>query len=426
MKIAIIGTGISGLVCAHLLHETHELYIFEAASRIGGHTRTVPMKIAGDTYPVDTGFIVFNDRTYPSFVRLLARLGVPARTSSMSFSVRSERTGLEYGGSSADHLFAQRRNLLRPAHWRMVRDIFRFFREAPAILDEPDDTLTLGDFLARGRYSPSFVDEHLIPLGAALWSTDARRMRDFPAHLMVRFLHHHGMLGVHDRPVWKVVEGGSSRYVDAMVPPFRDRIALSTPVRELRRGEHAVTVRTDRDEVEVDHVIVATHTDEALALLADPTHDERRLLGAIPYQSNQVVLHTDPSVLPTRRKLWSSWNYLVPRESADRVSVSYYMNRLQSLEAPEAISVTLNPAPGQIDPHRIHSTWTTGHPLFTAASVSAQKEHARLIGPNRTSYCGAYWGFGFHEDGVRAALSVCESLGAGEPVRVREPAGVSA
>jgi len=411
MNIAIIGTGISGLVCAHLLHETHELHLFEADDWIGGHTHTVPMELAGTTYPVDTGFIVFNDRTYPNFLRLLARLGVEAQPSSMSFSVRSERTGLEYGGSSADHLFAQRRNLLRPGHWRMVRDIFRFFREAPAVLDDPDDSLTLGDFLARGRYSASFVDEHLIPLGAALWSTDARRMRDFPAHLMVRFLHNHGMLTVHDRPEWKVVRGGSASYVEPLVAPFRERISLRTPVRELRRGEHSVTLRTDADEHEFDHVIVATHSDQALTLLADPTDDERRLLGAIPYQPNEVVLHTDPSVLPTRRKLWSSWNYLVPREASDRVSVSYYMNRLQSLDAPEAISVTLNPAPGQIDPSRIHTRWTTGHPLFTAASVPAQKEHHRLIGRNRTSFCGAYWRFGFHEDGVRSALAVCDDFG---------------
>lgn len=408
MKIAIVGTGIAGNVAAHHLHREHDITVFEAGSHIGGHTHTHDIEIGGRTYAVDTGFIVFNDWTYPHFVRLLDQLGVPSQVSSMSFSVRVEGCDLEYNGTSLNRLFAQRRNLLRPAFYRMIGEILRFNREAPALLETGDDGLTLGEYLRQQRYRREFIEHYLVPMGAAIWSTDPARLLDFPARFLVRFFHNHGMLSVNDRPVWRVVQGGSREYVKRLTAPFRERIRLNTTVSAIRRlPGHVEVVTGDGSPQRFDAVFIATHSDQALRLLADPTPLEREVLGAIPYQANEVVLHTDTRLLPRRRLAWAAWNYHVPARPGDGVAVTYNMNILQGFNAPVPFCVTLNRT-GDIDPSRILKRLTYHHPLFTPAGVAAQQRQAELNGTRRTFYCGAYWRFGFHEDGVVSALNALE------------------
>lgn len=402
MKIAIIGSGIAGNVAAHHLHREHDITVFEAGGHAGGHTHTHDIELGGRSYAIDTGFIVFNDRTYPNFIQLLEDLGVAWQESSMSFSVRDEASGLEYNGTSLDTLFAQRRNLLRPAFLGMVRDILRFNREAPALLNAPDDTLTLERFLAAENYGRRFIDHYLVPMGAAIWSTDPQRMLGFPARYFVRFLHNHGMLSVNDRPVWRTVKGGSREYVRRLTAPFSSRIRLRTPVRGLRRFPSHVVVETDRGAERFDAAFLACHSDQALALLRDPARSEREVLGAIRYQENEAVLHTDTRLLPRARRAWAAWNYHVPSVSMDRVALTYNMNILQRLEAPETLCVTLNRSDA-IHPARILKRITYHHPLYTPEAVAAQARQ-REINDKRTYYCGAYWRFGFHEDGVVSAL----------------------
>jgi predicted NAD/FAD-binding protein len=331
----------------------------------------------------------------------------------MSFSVRCERTGLEYNGTSLNTLFAQRGNLLRPSFLRMVRDILRFNRTAPILLQTEDSHLTLGDYLAAHSYSREFIDHYLIPMGAAIWSADPQRIHHFPARAFIQFFHNHGMLTVNRRPQWRAICGGSWRYVEALTLPFRDRIRLSSPVRSLTRYPDRVEVTLQQGEAErFDQVIVATHSDQALALLADASEQERELLGAIPYQQNEVILHTDASLLPRRRLAWASWNYLIPREPRDRVTLTYNMNILQNLSAPEPLCVTLN-CGSAIDPAKIIRRFTYHHPVYTQAALAAQKRADRINGLNRTYFCGAYWGHGFHEDGVNSTLAVCRHFGKG-------------
>jgi predicted NAD/FAD-binding protein len=407
MKIAIIGTGIAGNVTAHRLHRDHDITVFEAGTHVGGHTHTHSVDVAGARHEIDTGFIVFNDWTYPNFIALLRELGVDSQPSRMSFSVRCERTGLEYNGTSLNTLFAQRRNLLRPSFHRMIRDILRFNREAPRLL-EGEGEIPLADYLEAERYSSQFVDHYLIPMGAAIWSTDPARMLDFPARFFVRFLHNHGMLSVDDRPTWRVIKRGSARYVEKLVAPFRDRIRLGTPVEWIRRLPDRVLVKARGGEAErFDHVFIAAHSDQALRLLADPSRIEREVLGAIPYQENEVVLHTDTRLLPKARRAWAAWNYHLPREDAGRVALTYNMNILQSLAARETLCVTLNRTE-RIDPAKVIERLTYHHPLFTPAAVAAQRRHAEVNGANRTWFCGAYWRYGFHEDGVVSALNALE------------------
>lgn len=410
MRIAVIGTGISGTVAAYLLHQDHDLTVYEAGDYVGGHTHTLDVPLGERSYPVDTGFIVFNEPNYPNFVRLLRRLGVRWQPSTMAFSVRCERTGLEYRPSSPDTLFAQRRNLFRPWFWRMVRDVFRFRKESAALL-EGDDGRTLGQYLADGRYSRGFIDYFLVPMGSAIWSSDPERFREFPARTFVRFFENHGFLRVRGQPEWQVVCGGSRVYADALTAPYRDRIRLNCPVRIVRRMADGVEVRVAGAEPErFDKVVIATHSDEALKMLADPSAAEREILGAIPYQENLTVLHTDRSLLPQRRKVWASWNYHVPAEPLGRVAVTYYMNMLQSLDAPVEFCVTLN-RPGDVDPATVIASMTYAHPVFDPDATHAQKRRAEISGIERTHYCGAYWGFGFHEDGVESALAVARHFG---------------
>jgi predicted NAD/FAD-binding protein len=329
---------------------------------------------------------------------------VPAQDSSMSFSVRDGATGLEYNGTSINALFAQRRNLLRPSFLGMVRDILRFNREAPRLLDEPGGELPLQEFLARGRYGRTFVEHYVVPMGAAIWSTDPASMMCFPARLFVRFLHNHGMLTVNDRPVWRTIRGGSARYVERLTDPFRDRIRLETPIEQVRRIPGGVLVKPRGHEaLRFDAVFLTCHSDQALAMLADPSAAEREVLSAIPYQANEAVLHTDTRLLPRRPLAWAAWNYAI-RPGGGPVALTYNMNILQRLDAPEPFLVTLNPG-DDVDPARVIRRMTYHHPLYTPASVAAQARHREIDGAQSTYFCGAWLRNGFHEDGVASALA---------------------
>ena len=408
MKIAVIGTGIAGNVAAYHLCRDHDVTVFEAAGHVGGHTHTHEVEQAGELYNVDTGFIVFNDWTYPHFMRLLEALDVASQPSHMSFSVRDEASGLEYNGTSLNSLFAQRRNILRPSFWRMIRDILRFNREAPALLDSGAGEICLGDYLAAGGYGRSFIDHYIIPMGAAIWSTDPDNMQRFPARYFVRFLHNHGMLSVNDRPQWRVIRGGSARYVERLTAPFRERIRLDTPVQWMRRTPGQVLIKSRAYGVEsFDAAFIACHSDQALRLLLDPSPAEREVLGAISYQRNEAVLHTDERLLPKRRLAWAAWNYHVLPRHDGRVALTYNMNILQSLDAPRPFLVTLNHGES-IDPRRIIKRIDYEHPLYTPRGVAAQARQREINGPLNTYYCGAYWRFGFHEDGVVSALAALE------------------
>ena len=416
MRIAIVGTGIAGMVAARQLCGEHELTVYEAGDWIGGHTNTVEIEAAGSRLAIDTGFIVFNQKTYPNFCALLRHLDVAWQPSEMSFSVHCERGGLEYNGTSIDGLFAQRSNALRPSFWRMLRDIGRFYREAPALLDLRDEQLTLGEFLERGRYSREFVDQHLLPMGAAIWSARSEDIRAFPVRFLVQFFHNHGFLQVDGRPQWLVVRGGSREYVKALVAPFRDRIRLRTPVVRVERTSAGVRVRTASGGVECfDRVILAAHADQSLRLLADATLHERAILGAFAYQRNEAVLHTDASLMPRKRRAWASWNYHVGDPPSDLPTVTYWMNRLQGLperghagERPYLVTLNRSEA---IDPTQVLRSFVYHHPVYSSEALRAQQRHAEIDGARGVHFCGAYWGFGFHEDGVKSGLAVARRLG---------------
>lgn len=411
MRIAVIGAGISGLVAARGLAREHEVVLLESERRIGGHTHTVPVTSGGRTWNVDLGFIVFNEPNYPRFSALLRELGVPSRPTSMSFSVRSERTGVEYNGASLDGLFAQRANLVRPSFLRMIADILRFNREAPSVLDDPAERATTVDAWVRRRnFSRAFRADHLMPLGASLWSCSPGTFATFPMRFFVTFLKHHGMLAVGGRPQWRTVVGGSSAYIGPLVAPFAGGIRAGAAVAGIRRDSGGVTLRFADGSCEVfDHVVVACHADQALALLDDPSPAESAILGAIRYQRNDVVLHTDISLLPWQRRAWASWNYLVTAEGSASATITYAMNILQGLDAADTFCVTLNQS-ARIDPRRVLHRRTFEHPLFDLASERARTRRNELVYENRTSFCGAYWGFGFHEDGVKSAHDVVDSF----------------
>jgi predicted NAD/FAD-binding protein len=405
LKIAVVGTGIAGNVAAHRLHRAgHALIVYEADERVGGHTHTHLIELDGEVQQVDTGFIVFNDRTYPNFLALLDELGVESQPSSMSFSVRADASGLEYNGTSLNGLFAQRSNLLRPGFIGMLAEILRFHREAPALLGDDADETTLGAYLEAHRFGGRFVDDYLVPMGAAIWSTEPARMFDFPARFFVRFLHNHGMLTVDDRPLWRVIRGGSARYVERLVAPFRDRIRLGSPVERIQRRSDAVFVKVrGREPERFDHVFLACHADQALRMLADPSREEREILGALPYQRNEALLHTDTTLLPRRRRARAAWNYhRLPGPRAG-VALTYDMNVLQRLRSRHTFCVTLN-ASEHVNPSRVLRRMEYAHPLFTPAGAAAQLRHHEISGVRRTHYCGAYWRYGFHEDGVVSAL----------------------
>ena len=410
MKIAIIGAGISGLTAARRLHALHHVTVFEAGDYPGGHTNTVRFELGGRHWAVDTGFIVYNERNYPCFTKLLAELGVETQPTEMSFSVRADAAGLEYNGTSLNKLFAQRTNLLRPGFHRMLRDILRFHREAPALDRVDGDDLSVAEYVAREGYSREFREHYLTPLGSALWSSPPGVFESFPIRFVVEFLANHSMLQVEGRPTWRVIRGGSCRYVEKLIEPFRDSIRLRTAIRAVERPPGLVRL-TDADGAQAtfDHVIFACHSDQALRMLRDPTPAERDILQAFPYQPNEAALHIDSSVLPRRRRAWASWNYRVLPNARDRATVTYNMNLLQGLPWDHVFNVTLNDT-ASINPDKVIRKVIYHHPVFTARRAEAQKRHAELTGVNRTSYCGAYWGYGFHEDGVRSALAVCGDL----------------
>jgi predicted NAD/FAD-binding protein len=416
VKIAIVGTGISGLVSAHLLKERHDLTIFEADSRIGGHTHTVDVEQEGKPYAVDTGFIVYNEKTYPHFSALLKSLGVETQPSDMSFGLRCDRTGLEWGSRGVRGVFAQPTNALRPAFLRMLRDVNRFNRESRMLLEHDGEKVTLGDYLCGAGYGQEFVDHYVIPMGAAIWSADPASFLQVPAATFIRFFHNHGLLEAPPSLPWRVVRGGSSRYTEKLVRPFADRIRTSCPVRSIRRLQDRVELLTANGVESFDHVLLAVHSDQALAMLSQPTDLERHVLGSIRYQRNEVDLHTDESLLPSRTAAQASWNYLIPSEGNDRAVVSYDMNRLQGLKSKRRFIVTLN-ARNRIAPEHKLRSFVYDHPVFDEAAIRSQKLHEELSGRNRTHYCGAYWGYGFHEDGVRSAIAASTGLGAEHPAR---------
>jgi len=409
VRIAIVGGGVSGLIAAHLLHRQHEVTIFEAADYLGGHTNTIHVDRDDGTWDVDTGFIVLNDRNYPNFNRILADAGVPIQSTHMGFSVKAEDADFEYAGTPTG-VFAQPRNLFDPAFWRMLSDLVRFNRELPTLLDSTDAGPSLGDWVDEHGYSKAFVDRLIVPQASAVWSADPASMWSFPARFLAEFFSNHGMLGFRDRPQWQTIVGGSQTYVRTLSAAFADRIRLSTPVTRIHRDEHGVDVHAGGSTDRFDEIVLACHADQALAMLDDPSQAEHDLLGAFPYQANEAVLHTDRSVLPRRRAVWQAWNYHLFAEPRPMTTVTYHMNHLQKLTAPVEFCVTLNMT-DRIDPAQIIEVIPYAHPVYTQAGVGAQARWTEISGVRRTHYCGAYWGWGFHEDGVVSAQRVCEAFG---------------
>jgi len=412
MRIAIVGAGVSGLVAAHLLAREHEVVLYEAGSYAGGHTNTIRVDTPHETHHVDTGFIVMNDRNYPNFTRLLSQLGVATQETNMSFSVKGEEEDFEYAGTPRG-LLCQPRNLVSPRFQRMIADLLRFNRELRRLLVRGEETgESLKDFLVRRRFSEVFIRRLIVPQVSAVWSADPRQISSFPVRFLAEFFSNHGMLGFRDRPRWATVTGGSTRYVEALTQPLRERLRLDSPVRSITRSEDHVEVTAVGQQAErYDQVVIAVHSDQALALLSDASEREHEVLGAIPYQRNEAVLHTDSTLLPRRRGARAAWNFHLLREPKPLSTVTYYMNHLQRLDADRDFCVTLNRSEA-IDPEKIIRTISYSHPIFTPAGVAAQGRHGAIGGlRTRTHYCGAYWGWGFHEDGVVSALRACEPFG---------------
>ena len=410
-RIAIVGSGVSGLVAARELHRAgHDVSVFEAGNHAGGHTNTITVEGDAGAWEVDTGFIVLNDRNYPNFERLLGELGVDTQPANMSFSVADGEGAFEWA-SRPRGVFAQGSNLLDPRFHRMLVDMFRFWRDARELVGTNGGGPTLRAFLEQRGYSEYFVERLIVPQISAIWSADPQQLWSFPASFMAEFLDNHGNLQLVGRPRWRSIPGGSHRYVEAITAPFRDRVHVRTPVRAIRRRPESVELTLTYGTESFDEVVIATHSDQALAMLADATPAEREVLGAIEYQPNEAVLHTDDSLLPRRRAAWASWNFHLGDEPSGRTTVTYHMNRLQSLVADREFLVTLNRTEA-IDPQRVIRRIAYSHPVYTAEGVAAQGRWDEISGRNRTHYCGAYWRWGFHEDGVWSGLRVSERLGA--------------
>lgn len=412
MKIAIIGAGISGNLVSRLLFQEHDIDVFEADHNIGGHTRTLDIHAFGKDWRIDTGFMVYNERTYPNFCRLLQLLEVSGQDTDMSFSVRCARTGLEYQGSSLNGLFAQRRNLFRPRFFRMLKDIMRFNRGAEKLLaGNREGQKTLRAVLAETGFGSWFVDKYLAPMAAAIWSCPPGQLLDFPAHFLLAFLRNHGLLQVRGRPQWKSISGSARMYVDRLTTPFRDRIRTNCPVDSVRRHEDQVVVQPRSAPPEVfDKVILACHADQSLAILEDADENERSILESFPYQRNRAVLHTDTQVLPSRPRAWASWNYHISTDDDACAAVTYDLSRLQGLDTPSPLLLTLNPG-DRIKPAAILDEFVFHHPAFTSRSLIAQNLLKQRNGQRHTYFCGAYMGYGFHEDGVNSALDVAAHFG---------------
>lgn len=409
-RIAVVGSGIAGLGAAWLLSREHEVVLFESGSYLGGHTHTHDVELGGKHFAVDTGFIVFNEANYPLLTQMFAELGVASQATTMSFSVHDEGTGFQYSAGTLPGLLAQPINLVRRRFWTMLRDLRRFYREAPLVLRDPALDCTLGHYLARNEYSDVFRDDHIVPMASALWSSPSETILQFPMSHLVRFMANHHMLQATDRPQWRVVRGGSSTYVHAMRAAWSVEERLASPVHGVRRLGRGVAVTSTAGDEVFDEVVLACHADDALQLLQDPTEAESAILGAITYQDNETILHTDVRVLPPRRRAWAAWNAHVPARPRAACSVSYWMNELQSLDAPEQLIVTLN-RDSEIDPSRVLRRLRYRHPHQTMASVAAQSHKTEIQGVNGTWFAGAGWGHGFHEDGLRSGVEVARQLG---------------
>lgn len=406
-KIAVIGTGISGLTCGYRLAGTFDVTLYEAADYIGGHTHTVDVERDGEKARIDTGFIVFNDRTYPNFMELLQELHVDYQPTEMSFSVRNDALNLEYNGNSFSTLFAQKSNYLRPRFWGMLKDILHFNRAVRKEANSSPD-MTIGQYLARQRYGTLFKDNYLLPMISAIWSTGLESCHDFPLQFFVRFFDNHGLLNVTNRPQWHTIKGGSSSYIEPLTAGFRNRIRLNNPVKNVVRQAEGVLVQSAAGEELYDEVIFACHGDQALKIVSQPTNDEQRILQNFSFSDNQVVLHTDIAQLPTRKKAWASWNYRMVDAAKEQTVLTYNMNILQRLEKKHTYLVTLNQ---EIDAQHVINEYRYMHPVYTPAMVRAQEQWQDISGVDRIHYCGAYWFNGFHEGGVRSALRVCAQLG---------------
>ena len=412
MKIAIIGSGISGLTAAYLLNRQHDISVFEASDWVGGHTHTVDVQVDGRHYAIDTGFIVFNDWTYPNFIELLNQLGVTYQPTEMSFSVCDPVSGVEYNGNTLNSLFAQRRNLLSPPFWGMLRDILRFNREAVDDLQQQRiaSDLSLGSYLQQRGYGERFIQHYIVPMGAAIWSMSLADMLNFPLQFFLRFFKNHGLLSVTDRPQWQVIKGGSSSYVAPLSASFAERIRLQCPVQRVERDARGVTVHSSAGSERFDKVVFACHSDQALQLLAEPSATEQQILGALPYADNDVVLHTDTRLLPKRPLAWASWNYRLGGPTSQPAALTYNMNILQGLQSDTTFCVSLNQT-AAIDPSKILARYTYAHPQYSLAGVAAQARWEELLGANHSYFCGAYWANGFHEDGVVSGLRVARAFG---------------
>lgn len=409
-QVAIIGSGISGLTAAYLLSKKHEVTVFEKNDYIGGHTATVDIEKSGEHYAIDTGFIVFNDKTYPNFLALLNEIDIDKQPTEMSFSVHNCATGLEYNGHNLNTLFAQRRNFLRPKFWGLIKEILRFNKLCKEIYNKDlyENGLTLGDFLSLNKFSEFFSEHYILPMGAAIWSSSLSQMEGFEFKFFVRFFHNHGLLNIADRPQWYVIPGGSRNYIPALCEPFKDNIFTNITIESITRKNNKVQLHfTDAPTQVFDEIVIACHSDQALSLLNDATPDEKAILSAMPYSENSVVLHTDKRLLPVRKKAWASWNYQLSNDRSKAASVTYNMNILQGLKSDTTFCVTLNQKP-DIDEESILREFTYHHPIFSAQSIQAQQLRSKICGVNNTHFAGAYWHNGFHEDGVRSAVEVAE------------------
>lgn len=412
-KIAIIGSGISGLSCANLLHKHYDVTVFEKNNYIGGHTATVDVDVGGINYAIDTGFIVSNDRTYPYFEKLLKRIGVERQATEMSFSVHNEQSGFEYNGHTFTSLFAQKRNIFRPRFWRLLSDIMRFNKLCKSLHQDNNyqSGQTLGQLLDSHHFNDFFRYHYILPMGAAIWSTSIKEMSNVGVEFFVKFFFNHGLLDITNRPQWYVIPGGSREYIAPLIKGFADKIKLNSTIKSIIRSEEQVTITFDDDKVEVfDKVIFACHSDQALRLLDNPTDDESTILGAIPYTENSVILHTDTELLPKRKAAWASWNYLLNDHIDKAAVVTYQMNILQGIKSDTQFCVTLNHQSG-IDKSKILREFTYHHPVFNQSSIAAQQQKQQIDGVNNSYFCGAYWYNGFHEDGVRSAVDVARQLG---------------
>ena len=413
MQIAVVGGGISGLVAAYQLQGLAEISVFEANDYIGGHTHTVDVRDGDRSHAVDTGFIVYNDWTYPNFIRLLDTLKVATQESDMSFALWDPRSGFAYAAPQFSGLFAHRANAFSPSFYRMLWDIVRFSKHGPAFLDASREDASLSEFFSHGRYSRAFLERYLVPMISAIWSAGCDSVGDLPAKYFLHFFQNHGLMNIKVRPQWRVITGGSRNYIAPLIAGFKERVHTLAPVNRIVRDAEGVSLELPNGErPRFDHVVLAVHSNQALRMLANPSDAEREILGAIPYQNNDVVLHTDTSILPEKRKAWASWNYRMAPGAGNRAHLTYHMNRLQSLDSKADYLVSLNQTT-EIDRARQLGRYQYSHPAYSRASVAAQARHSEISGANRTHYCGAYWGYGFHEDGVNSALKACQWFGAG-------------